>query len=102
MLAIVIEASWEVFENTDFVINRYRQATISLDYYGGSVVNSMGDILAMVLGFALAARLPMGATIVLVVGLETVVGYWIRDNLALNIIMLIHPFEAIKAWQLGG
>lgn len=102
VLAILFEASWEVFENTDFVINRYRRATISLDYYGDSVINSVGDILAMVLGFALAARLPIWATVVLVVGLEALVAYWVRDNLMLNIIMLIYPFETIQAWQLGG
>lgn len=76
-----------MFENTDFVINRYRKAMISLDYYGDSVMNSVGDVLAMVFGFVLAARLSVWATIALIMGLEVVV---------------IYPFEAIKAWQLGG
>lgn len=101
VIAIIAETSWEVFENTEFVINRYREVTVSLGYYGDSVMNSVGDTLAMVLGFALAARLPAWATITLTAAIEAFLGYWIRDNLALNIIMLIHPFEAIKAWQLG-
>jgi hypothetical protein len=100
--AVLLEAAWEVFENTPFVINRYRAATIALDYYGDSVINSMADIAAMMTGFWIARRSPVWATIVLVVVLEVVVAAIIRDNLTLNIIMLIHPFEAIKRWQLGG
>lgn len=100
--ATMLEASWEIFENTDFVINRYREVTISLDYYGDSVLNSVCDVAAMVAGFLLAARLPVWATVVLVLLMEAFVGYWIRDNLLLNIIMLIYPLDAIKAWQAGG
>ncbi len=102
VLAIAIEAGWEIFENTDLVINRYREVTISLDYYGDSVLNSVCDILAMVAGFALASRLPVWVTIGLVIALELLVLYFIRDNLTLNIIMLIYPLEAIKAWQSAG
>jgi hypothetical protein len=101
VLATILEASWEVVENTDFVINRYREATIALDYYGDSVVNSVADMLVMVAGFLLAARLPVAVTIVAALVMEIVVGYWIRDNLALNIIMLLYPLETIKAWQTG-
>lgn len=102
LLAVLLETSWEVFENTDFVINRYRAATISLDYYGDSIINSAVDVLAMILGFLAAYKLPVWATIALAVGAEAVVGYAIRDNLILNVIMLIYPLEFIKNWQIKG
>jgi len=102
LLAVVLEVTWEVFENTPFVINRYRAATISLDYYGDSILNSISDIVSMMWGFWIARRAPLWLSVGLVIVLEVMVVLIIRDNLTLNILMLIHPFEAIKRWQLGG
>ncbi len=100
-LAIMVEGAWEIFENSEFIINRYRTATISLDYYGDSVINSVSDVTAMVVGFYAASRLPVWATIALIIGLEVIVAALIRDNLTLNIIMLLYPLDFIKEWQAG-
>jgi Protein of unknown function (DUF2585) len=102
VLAVAAESAWEVLENTDLVINRYRAATMALGYYGDSVINSMGDILACAVGFVLASRLPTRVTLALVVVLELTLTIWIRDSLLLNVIMLIHPIGAVKTWQLRG
>ena len=101
VLALALEAAWEIFENTPFTIERYRKATIALDYYGDSILNSVCDLLCCALGFFLALRLPVWASIALVVAMELFVLYFIRDNLTLNIVMFVFPIEAIKQWQQG-
>ena len=99
--AVALESGWEVLENSDAVVQRYRTETISLNYYGDSIVNSMSDIIACICGFLLASRLPKRVTIVATIALEIILALWIRDNLTLNILMLIKPSQAVKMWQLG-
>lgn len=99
--AVVLEAAWEVFENTGFVIERYRATTVSLDYYGDSIVNSVADTVMAVLGFVLAWRLAPWLGAALLVTFELVAAVAIRDNLTLNVVMLLWPSEALLAWQAG-
>lgn len=102
LLAVLLEAGWELLENSPIIINRYREATMALGYEGDSILNSVSDILMMSLGFFIAWRVKPWVSVLILVAMEVGCALWIRDNLTLNIIMLIHPIEAIKVWQMGG
>lgn len=100
-IATLVECAWEILENSDAVIERYRTVTISLDYFGDSVLNTVFDVLAMVLGFWLAAKLPVWATVALILLFEGVTMWIIRDGLALNVLMLVWPLDSVAQWQAG-
>jgi Protein of unknown function (DUF2585) len=100
--AMLIECAWEILENTPMVINRYREATIALGYSGDSVINSVFDVLFMLLGFVFAWRLPVWASVAIGLFLEILCVVVIRDNLTLNVLMLLYPLDSILAWQSGG
>ena len=101
VLAVALECLWEAFENSGMVIDRYRRATIALGYEGDSVLNSIGDIASCVFGFVVAGRISVRWSIALFIAIEAGLLIAYRDNLLLNVIMLIYPFEAIKSWQMG-
>jgi hypothetical protein len=100
-LAIIAEGAWEILENSPIIIDRYREVTISWGYAGDSIVNSLADIFWMIIGFFIASRLPWKATLVIALIFEVFVAWMIRDNLALNVLMLTTPLESVKEWQSG-
>lgn len=102
LAALLIEAAWEVTENTPFVIDRYRATTVALGYAGDSVINSLSDILMMALGFLVARKLPLWVSVLLLIALELTPLLVIRDNLTLNVWQLLAPSEALQHWQAGG
>ncbi|MGE3707879.1 MAG: DUF2585 family protein, partial [Vicinamibacterales bacterium] len=101
LVSLALEGAWEAYENTDTVIERYRAVTIALGYYGDSVLNSVADMLACLVGFWLTARAPRRVTVAWVIAVELALAFWIRDNLTLNLLMLISPIEAVRQWQAG-
>lgn len=101
-LATLVEAGWEVLENTNAVIERYRNTTVSTDYIGDSVVNSTADIVAMLIGFWMARKLPIWVNVAVIVGFELWTTLAIRDGLVLNVVMLLWPNQAVLDWQAGG
>ena len=101
LAAITLEGAWEILENSDFIINRYREVTISLDYFGDSIINSVSDIIAMMAGFFLASRIRVSLSIALIITFEVMLAFYIRDNLLINIVMLLYPLDWLKAWQVG-
>ncbi len=101
-MAVLLEAAWEILENSAFIIQRYRADTVSIGYYGDTIVNSISDTLTAVAGFLLAAWLAPAITILVGIAIEVGLAVAIRDNLALNIVMLVHEVPWIKAWQAAG
>jgi hypothetical protein len=102
LAAVAMEAIWKFIENSTFMIDRYRKATVALGYTGDSIVNSLGDIACSALGYYLAARLPWRWSIAIVVLVEFLMLMIYRDNLTLNVLMLLWPIDAVKTWQAGG
>jgi len=101
VIAIALEGLWEIVENSNLVIERYRAATASLGYRGDTVINSVGDMLCCAIGLLIARKLGWLRSLPIFIASEMVLALWIRDSLILEMIMLIHPFSSIKTWQLG-
>ena len=102
LIAVTAESAWEVLENSKSVIERYRAATISLEYFGDSIANSFGDIVCCITGFLIAHKLSFWRSLALFALTEIILILWIHDSLLVNILMLIYPIKAIKTWQMGG
>ena len=100
-ITAAVEASWEIFENSNFIIEKYRENTASLDYFGDSIANSLGDLAACLVGFWIAAKLGTWRSLIFFVAVELLLMFWIRDGFLLNILMLVYPVEWIKNWQMG-
>lgn len=101
-IAVLIESTWEVAENSSYIIERYRTVTLSLDYFGDSIINSLADIFCCATGFAIAYKLKFWKSLALFLATEAILIVWIRDSLLINIVMLLYPIEALKVWQMGG
>ncbi len=101
-IAMAVECAWEIVENSAWVIERYRQVTVSFDYNGDSIVNMLADLAAMVVGFWLARVIPVWASVAIVIGFELLTAWLIRDGLALNVLMLLYPLDAVLEWQQAG
>ncbi len=102
LVALLLEAGWELLENSPIIINRYREATIAQGYVGDSVLNSVCDVGMVIIGFLIARYAKVWMTVLLIVAFEVGCLFWIRDNLTLNVLMLVHPVESIKVWQAEG
>jgi Protein of unknown function (DUF2585) len=101
IVTLAVEAAWEILENSNFIIEKYRENTASLDYFGDSIANSIGDLIACAAGFLIALKLGVWRSLVFFVIVELLLLVWIRDGFLLNILMLIYPLDSIKAWQMG-
>lgn len=102
LIALALEAAWELLENSPIIINRYREVTASLDYSGDSILNSVADVGWCLVGFWFASKAPWWASVLLLIVAEVGCAWWVRDNLTLNVLMLIHPVDAVRDWQMGG